>query len=105
MSIVIPVCAAKSILIPSEYQKLSFNKSTNWPADPEELNNDGCSTSGWKCVWSGVFAWGGDELQFIVHIVQLFILPTGAVDTSTDYHDLASCSELLHNDNSILQPH
>ena len=43
MSIVIPVCAAKSILIPSKYQKLSFNKSTNWPADPEELNNDGCS--------------------------------------------------------------
>ena len=54
-----------------------------------------------------VFACVGwcDELQFIVHIVQLFILPTGAVDTSTDYHDLASCSELLHNDNSILQQH
>ena len=46
-----------------------------------------------------------DVLQFIVHIVQLFILlPTGAVDTSTDYRDLASCSERLHNDNSILQP-
>ena len=43
-----------------------------------------------------------DVLQFIVHIVQLFILPTGAVDTSTDYRDLASCSSLLHNDNSIL---
>ena len=55
-----------------------------------------------------VFACVGwcDVLQFIVHIVQLFILlPTGAVDTSTDYHDLASCSDLLHNDNSILQRH
>ena len=46
-----------------------------------------------------------DVLQFIVHIVQLFILPTGAVDTSTDDHDPAPCSRLLHNDNSILQRH
>ena len=52
-----------------------------------------------------VFACGGvcDVLQFIVHIVQLFILPTGAVDTSTDDHDLASCSDELHNDSSSLQ--
>ena len=65
----------------------------------------------WLCVcgpWSpGIcMSWSWcDVLQFIVHIVQLFILPTGAVDTSTDYRDLASCSSLLHNDNSILRPH